>query len=180
MTTILSNGSSLLVVEAKSISVGYELLQNFSSASAHLLEAFPTLTGNFVILLNGHKNDLLKNHKELPKKDLIDSAVIENVNEHVLKGFYNLLKISPRDDVLVIETKTLCEAFRISASAVNTGLEIVELRSARSLVGINLLVLTGPKSSLQKIVRALKGNKKIKAFRIIEIGDSFRRFFSFL
>lgn len=160
------------------MSKGHELFQKLLSFTRPV-EAFATLNGNFVMLFNGDSSDLRKIQKKLSKKDVLDSVVIEKINDPVIKGFYNLLKNSPKEAIVTIETKTVSQMLQMAQEATISDLELIELRSARSLVGLNFLMVTGTVPAIKKFSARLKKNKKIKCSDVIEPDSSFRSFFNF-
>lgn len=182
MSNLLPHGDSLLVLEIKNIVTGYEVFQQILGfKNCKPIEGFPTLTGQFVIIINGKPTLLKDNQSEISKlkKNIFDSVFIEKINEDVIRGFYNLIKTSPSDTLFVAETKSLSKLFQLAQAGKTSGLELIEVRSGRSLVGTNLVILSGSAASAKALEKKFKKDKKIKFLKSVPVNSMFSSFFSF-
>ncbi len=154
-------GSSILISEAKSISKGYGQTNLFLKGEpVKMLEGFALLNGHWVTLLNGPVESLKKiSSKYKKQKDILNLTLVENCPDELIKGFYNLLKTEARDALLVFEFKFLGQLFEVANLGLSNKISIVEIRSGRSLLNKNLMIMTAPTQDLKNFQALVKKHK---------------------
>lgn len=178
----LPYGSALLILEFSSISKGYDQLnKTLNTFNVKALEAFTMVNGDIVGVLNGQTNELESVAKKINRKKIKSFYFVRNCPESLIKGFYGLLKTQTKESIFVAEFINLSKLFQAAELGVEKQLEIVEIRSGRSLFNKNLLILTGTNQNLDSFEKDFK-RKKIKTIHATVVKDMnllFRESFGF-
>ena len=132
-------GSGFLILEIKSIAVGYRVLQLVSSRDdIRILEASPA-GDRFVILAVGAP-DLLEARVSEAKSSLdvndriwIDYELVSDCAPEIIEAFYNLPQVQAEEAVVVVESSTVSALLAASQTLVRgCGLKIIEAKIKRT------------------------------------------------
>jgi microcompartment protein CcmL/EutN len=158
-----------VILEFSSIAKGYFALDHcLKNAKVHIIEASAISPGKFLILLRGDIEAVgkaLNAAMAVATDELIDSALLPNLDKGILDALYGLSKIeADKNGLVVVETSTLSGMLvglhNITSQKKNV--QFIEVRPGRGLGGKSTAFFTGApaelKESLEIFLRATKSN----------------------
>lgn len=157
-THAMNTVKSFFILEFKSIGSGYlfvsTLVQKFSP---DIVEIFSQAPSKLVFLFETTNSTELKKHLVKYKSKVLDWCEITDNSKHLLNALYGHTKPTLNESVLIVETNTLANCFRLVTSALeNSKIEIIEIDSGRALCGKAIAFLTGPQEDCLKFKRKNK------------------------
>jgi len=153
-----------LVLELSSIATGYAVLDLcLKSGEVHVIEASAISPGKFLILLGGELREVEKAFQAAvnsAKESLLDSALLPNLQDSILKALYGLSKVeATREGLVVVETSSLSSmlwGLHILASKIK--ISLIEVKSGRGVGGksIAFFVADNMPEALDFFIRTVK------------------------
>lgn len=156
-------GPAFIVFEFNSIAKGYSATAlALAENKIRLLEASPVNPGHFLMIAHGSAENCREKFNTLKdnfKKETIESFFKESVSKEVLAALYGQSKVSPKEALLFVETKSIASAFAGAEEIVTKyNLKLIEFKAARAIGGKALLIFTGDQKSCSL---ALQKSKEI-------------------
>ena len=147
------------VVETLSIPLGILAGdQMLKSADVRLIAAQTVCAGKYIVVVSGEVAAVqaaVSAGIEAAAHGLVDSLVIPNVDERVIRAMSGACEIGAVQAVGVVETFSLACAIQVADAAVKTAdVEIIEVRLGRGLGGKSFVVVTGEVAAVHAAVKA--------------------------
>lgn len=158
-----------LFLELNSLGYAYSLVQKYCDESqVKVFEASPTPRGAILILASNSIKGL---------QDIADSIIGqnehqmfienswlgENLSEKLIEAYLNQILSPIKENLVLVETTSVCEAVKATALALDKNFEICEFRMLRSTVYRCVVSLTTalPSSEVERIFAHLTTTRKI-------------------
>ena len=163
----LKNG---LFLELTSLGFAYSLVQHYSkNAQIKIFEASPTPRGAILILMSSSSKSLETIATEILSNDqnkpfIENSWLGQNLSESLIEAYLNQVLAPLKENLILIETESVCEAVKAAAMALENSLEICEFRTLRSAVYKCCLSLTSihSKNEIEKIFGHTKDQRNFR------------------
>lgn len=168
---------NFLFAEVTSLGFAYGLIQKYASDSVKVFEATPTPRGAIVVLVSGSIVPLQLIEAEIRSVDEVENFWLrERLSEKVINAYLNQTLHSIKDNLVLIETDSICDALRAAELSVQCNLEICEFRIFRSTIHrCNLSLDTKQSlSEINKVFAPLTAAKKAKVYYIASPNSELR------
>ena len=148
---------------AKGIQAADEMLK---AADVTLLSAQTACAGKYVVIISGDVA-AVKFSVEAgvagAEETLVDSMVIPNIDEQVLKAVSACGEPQSFDALGIIETFSLVSALLSADAAVKAAdIELIEVRLGRGLGGKSFVTLTGDVAAVRHAIQAAQSDEGVK------------------
>lgn len=158
-----------LFLELTSLGFAYSLVQKYSDdKQIKVFEASPTPRGAILILtsstlasLESIATAVCTNSKD--QSFVENSWLCENLSSKLVESYLNQILAPLKDNLVLIESDSVCEAVKAAALALDNNLEICEFRTLRSTVYKCIVSLTTSlsKDDVEKYFATMMANRKI-------------------
>ena len=140
--------NSLGMVEVNSIPKGIEAGDSMlKAADVSLSSAQTACAGKYIVIVYGDVAAVkasVEAGRETAEETLVDSIVIPNVDNQVIRAISGCTEVDTRDSLGIIETFSLASAIICADYAVKSAeIELIEIRLGRGLGGKSFITLTG-------------------------------------
>ncbi len=154
------------MVETNCIAKGIEAADKMlKAADVNLLSAQTACAGKYVVIISGDVA-AVKASVEAgaagAEETLVDSMVIPNIDEQVLKAVSACGEPKNFDALGIVETFSLVSALLCADAAVKAAdVELIEIRLGRGLGGKSFLTLTGDVAAVRHALEAAKSDEGV-------------------
>ncbi len=161
---------NFLFLELTSLGSAYTLVQKFTTDSqVKVFEASPTPRGALLVLASASLDSLnlilasLRGNSEA-QTSVENSWLGEDLSEKIIEAYLNQVLTPIKNNLVLVETESICEAIRATVMAVDKNFEICEFRTLRSAIYKCIVSLTTQlsQSEVETIFSTLVTTKKIK------------------
>ncbi len=150
---------SIGLIELSSVAAGFEVTDGMIKMSGvELVEAHPVCPGKFIVLVDGLLSDVqssIDRGIDLAGEFLIDTLIIPNVHEEVIKAIRGITDVSDIEALGSVETMTVATCI-VAADAARKKAEVrlIDVRLAMGLGGKSYFTLTGEVGAVRTAVNA--------------------------
>lgn len=170
--------NAIALVEFNSIAHGIAFADEMvKGGDIKLLDNYPTCPGKHIIIVSGDTDAVkqaVKNGFTVGKDFVLESSIIPNVHEDVLKGTMGISSVSLKeiDAIGIIESFSIIKCVEAADMALKESkVKLVDMRLGKALGGKAFFILTGEvgavKSSIMVAVDFLKENTNLVQYKII-------------
>lgn len=146
-------------VELNSIARGYEVADAaLKTSDVQLISCHAGCPGKFYFLFRGYTaavNEAMKAALASGGENVVDSTVIANVDENVIKAMSMATEVSLSGALGVFEFFSVTAAiYAADAAAKAADIELIEIRTGMGIGGKSYVTLTGTVSAVEAAVKA--------------------------
>lgn len=134
-----------LFLELKSLGFAYSIVQKYANNDqVKVFEASPTPRGAILILTSMSIDFLQAIIENLNQQNaFIENLwLAENLSEKLIEAYLNQVLAPLQDNLVLLESESVCEAVRAVTTAINNAVEICEFRILRSTIYKCIVSLT--------------------------------------
>ena len=132
--------------------------QMLKTADVRLVSAQTVCAGKYIVVVSGEVaavRSAVNAGVAAAEHGLVDSLIIPNVDERVIRAMSGACDIDSAQAVGVVETFSLACAIQVADAAVKTAaVEIIEVRLGRGLGGKSFVILTGEVAAVRAAIDA--------------------------
>lgn len=153
---------SLITLEFRSISKGYEFLAKLELPELSFFEITPMAPGKLLAVIGDDENQIKKiwEFAKKSKKNLIDFCFLPKCNREILTALYGQQKPQALDFVGVAQTKTISKSIHAASAILEIETcRLLEIDSGRSLGGASVFYFTMSQGSRKLVEKLLKKHK---------------------
>lgn len=146
-------------VELNSIAKGYEVADAaLKSSEVQVISCQAGCPGKFYFLFKGYTaavNEAMKSALEVGSENIVDSTVISNVDENVMKAMSMATDVSLGGALGVLEFFSVTAAiYAADAAAKAADITLIEIRTGIGIGGKSYVTLTGTVSAVDAAIKA--------------------------
>lgn len=158
-----------LFLELKSLGLAYSLVQKYASGDqVKVFEASPTPRGSILILTSSSLELLQAIATDVAQQGEYqafteNSWLGANLSEKLIEAYLNQILAPLKENLVLLESESVCEAVKAAAMALDKNLEICEFRTLRSTVYKCVVSLTTSlsKTEVEGLFSAMTATRKI-------------------
>lgn len=149
----------LCIFETQNIGICFQYLNQIPIDRSDLvLEISPTPRGGIFILQSDDDVEISYHHEKFHKlsaDQILDSVLINNIHPSLILAYLSQSQVPFLDNMIIVEKKSLSEAFLEAQKITDLGAEALDLRCLRSTTHKTIVYLTTSKNLQEETATSL-------------------------